>query len=175
MELKSLSNPLRYVVCASLIALFIYVVASLLPVEKWTSHFTARLVTFLGIPATSYAEHGRIYLEYLQISIDCTALEIIALFLGLILAAPAPLSKRLIFSTIGAVTVFVANILRIGTVYYLLEKGIPWYAAHDLFSATLAILAGVLFLTVSEHYLPQINENLYLLLDAAEHSLSRIR
>ena len=170
------SNPLLYVVKASLIALLFYAGFSLLPLEKITSDVTAAVLNSFGIAATSYQQEGRIYLEYLHISIDCTALEIIAIFLGLILAANSPITRRITFAGFGSAAVFTANILRIGIVYFLLEKGVPWEIAHDLFSGALSILAGMLFLLVSEHYLPQINETLYALLDSAEHFLkSKIR
>lgn len=169
------SESLLYVVKASVLAGVIYCGFSLLPLEKVTSEFTAEVLNFFQISASSYEQQGRIYLEYLHISIDCTALEIIAIFLGLILAAKAPLTKRVIFSVTGSAAVFFVNIARIGIVYYLLEKNIPWVLAHDLFSGTLSILAGMLFLIISEHYLPQINENLYTLLDAAEQSVRSLR
>jgi hypothetical protein len=69
----------------------------------------------------------------------------------------------------------VVNILRICAVYYLLEQNIPWWLAHDLFSGGLSIMAGVVFLVISERYMPQINENLYTLLDAAETLIARKR
>lgn len=162
------SESALYVVKASVIALLLYMGFSFLPLEKITSDVTADVLTLSGISAVSYEQQGRVYLEYLHISIDCTALEIIAVFLGLILAVKSPLSRRIIFSVTGSFAVFFVNIFRIGIVYYLLEKGIPWVLAHDLFSGSLSILAGMLFLMISERYLPQINENLYTLLDAAE-------
>ncbi|MBU7017392.1 MAG: exosortase/archaeosortase family protein [Theionarchaea archaeon] len=161
-----------YVVKSCIIAMLFYVLFSYLPVERVTSDFTAQVLNSFGISAESYEEAGRIYLEYLQISIDCTALEIMAIFLGLILAAKSTLTKRVLFSLFTFFCVFFANIARISIVYYLLEKGIPWYLAHDLFSGGLSIAAGIAFLMLSEHYLPQINENLYTLLDAAETRLN---
>jgi exosortase/archaeosortase family protein len=168
MELPRLSDPVKYVVRASCIAVLLYGMMQFLPVEKWTSSTTAYLLNFFGIDAVYYEENGRIYLEYLQISIDCTAVEIIAMFLGLIIATHSVISKKIIFSIFGVTAVFLANIFRISIVYYLLERGIPWYIAHDVFSGILAIMAGMLFLLISGQYMPQINENLYTLLDAAE-------
>ncbi len=161
-----------YVVKSCIIAVSFYILFSCLPVERVTSDFTARVLNSFGISAESYEEAGRIYLEYLQISIDCTALEIMAIFLGLTLAAKSTLVKRVLFSLFTFSCVFFANIARISIVYYLLERGIPWYLAHDLFSGGLSIAAGITFLMLSEHYLPQVNENLYTLLDAAETRLN---
>lgn len=165
---RNLHNALLYVVKASLIAGLFYAGFSLFPLERVTSEYTAAVLTWAGIPAETYEQHGRIYLEYLQISMDCTALEIVAIFLGLILAVTSSLRKRIIFAVFGSAAVFLVNIGRISTVYYLLERGVPWYLAHDLFSGVLSILAGMLFLLISEHYLPEINKNLYTLLDAVE-------
>ena len=165
-------EAVTYVVKSSVIAVLFYVFFSYLPVERVTSDFTATVLTLFGLAAESYEEAGRIYLEYLQISIDCTALEIMAIFLGLIIAARATIMKRIVFSLFSFSCVFFANIARISIVYYLLEKGVPWYLAHDAFSGGLSIAAGIVFLMVSEHYLPQINENLYTLLDAAETRLN---
>jgi exosortase/archaeosortase family protein len=164
-----LSEPAAYVVKAFCIAVCVYVVIQILPVEMVTSDMTARVLNLVGIPAQCYEQHGRVYLEYLQISIDCTALEVVAIFLGLIMAANAPVARKIGFAIFGAGAVFVANIVRISVVYYLLERDVPWYVAHDIFSGGLAIAAGMLFLVVSEHWMPHINENLYSLLDAAEN------
>jgi exosortase/archaeosortase family protein len=164
-----------YVVKAAVLSCVCYVGFSLFPLERLTSDVTAHVLNGVGIAAESYEQQGRIYLEYLQISIDCTALEIIAIFLGLILAVKAPLFKRIIFSVTGSAAVFVVNILRICIVFYLLEQKIPWWLAHDLFSGGLSIMAGVVFLVISEHYMQQINENLYTLLDAAETFIARKR
>jgi len=169
------SESVLYVVKAGIIAGIVYVGSRILPAERVTSDVTAAVLNFFGIVTESYEQAGRIYLEYLQISIDCTALEIIAIFLGLILAVKASRTRKVIFSVTGSSAVFLANIARISVVYYLLEKGVPWWIAHDLFSGGLSILAGMLFLVVSEQYLPQINENLYTLLDACETFVSKIR
>lgn len=174
--MNKVNNAVMYVVKAAVIAVLFYAVFSFLPLERVTSDFTAAVLNRVGIAAESYEQQGRIFLEYLQISIDCTALEIVSIFLGLILAVDSPFYKRVIFSVTGSAAVFLVNIVRISIVYYLLEKGIPWVLAHDLFSGGLSIAAGVLFLTISEHYLPRINENLYTLLNAAETFLkSRTR
>lgn len=170
---RQVSEPLQYVVKAALIAVIVYGAASLLPVEKWTSDATASLLTNAGLPAHSYEDNGRIYLEYLQISVDCTAIEVIAIFLGLLLAAPSPLYRRVFLAFLGSLAVFSCNVARIGIVYVLLEKGVPWYAAHDAFSGILAVLAGMLFLAVTERYLPPVNANLYSFLDTVERFLSR--
>jgi exosortase/archaeosortase family protein len=171
-----LSDALFYLIKSSVIAIAFYIVASLLPMEKLTSDVTAALLRMCGIHAVSYEENGRIFLEYLSISIDCTALEIIAIFLGLILAASSTVPKKTGFALFISLAVFFVNVARIGIVYYLLEKGIPWWLAHDLFSGVLSIGAGMIFLLLSEHYLPSINQHLYTLLDAAESAIrSRTR
>jgi exosortase/archaeosortase family protein len=173
---QKLNDALFYVMRASLIAICFYMVTSLLPMEKLTSDVTAALLRVWGIEAVSFEENGRVFLEYLSISIDCTALEIMAIFLGLILAVTSPVLKKAVFALCITLAVFFANIARIGMVYYLLEKGIPWWLAHDLFSGVLSIGAGMIFLLLSEHYLPIINQQLFTLLDAAESGIRfRIR
>lgn len=175
MKLNPLSESVHYIVKAAVIAGVVYGIARLLPVEEVTSSVTANVLTRLGVPAVSYEQYGRVYLGYLYISIDCTALEVVAIFLGLILAAKTNWVKKLIFSVFVSVTVCVANIARISMVYYFLEHDIPWYIAHDIFSGGLAIVSGMLFLVVSERYMPQINQNLYTLLERIECALPRIR
>ncbi|MBU7037837.1 MAG: exosortase/archaeosortase family protein [Theionarchaea archaeon] len=169
MELNRLrSEPVQYVVRAAVYAAAVYVVASLLPVERITSQATAQFVTVLGMKAAWYQQNGHHYIEYLYISIDCTAMEIVALFIGMIMAAKAGLRRRVIFAVTGSAAVVMVNIGRIGAVYYLLEHDIPWVLAHDIFSGGLAIGSGMLFLLISERHLPQINQNLYALLDMVE-------
>lgn len=174
MELARLqSEPVKYVLRAGIYAAIVYVVASLLPVERITSQATAQVVTLLGMKASWYEQNGHHYIEYLYISIDCTAMEVVALFIGMIMAAKAELRRRVIFAVTGSAAVIAVNIGRIGAVYYFLEHDIPWVLAHDVFSGGLAIGSGMLFLLVSERYLPQINQNLYALLDMIEGALLR--
>ncbi|MGD2249844.1 MAG: exosortase/archaeosortase family protein [Candidatus Methanofastidiosia archaeon] len=175
MKLSPLNEPVKYILKASIIAVLVYGAARVLPAEEITSLVTANVLTWWGVPAVSYQESGRVYLEYLYISIDCTALEVVAIFLGLILAVNTKWIQKIVFSVFVSGTVFVANIARISVVYYLLEHGIPWYIAHDIFSGGLAIAAGMLFLLVSEQYMPEINQYLYTLLEQFENALSRIR
>lgn len=170
---QNLRKSVVYVVKASVIAGLVYVIALIFPVEQWTTHVTAAVLNFFGMPAHGHQQYGQVYLEYLQISIDCTAMEVIAIFVGLIAAADAAYKKRVIFAVFCSTTVFIANIFRISIVYYLLEKGVPWWLAHDLFSGSLAILAGMLFLLISEQYIPHVNEQLYCLLDAVETRIIR--
>jgi exosortase/archaeosortase family protein len=175
MKSSPLSESVQYIVKASIIAGVIYGILRVLPAEEVTSLVTAKMLTWLGVPAVSYQESGRVYLEYLYISIDCTALEVVAIFLGLILAVNTKWVPKILFSIFVSGTVFVANIARISVVYYLLEHDIPWYIAHDIFSGGLAIAAGMLFLVVSEQYMPEINQYLYILLEQFENALPRIR
>lgn len=168
---QKLNDALSYLILSSLIAITFYIVASLLPMERLTSDVTAALLRLCGIQVMSHEENGRIFLEYLSISIDCTALEIIAIFLGLILAASSTLYRKIGFALFISLAVFFVNTARIGIVYYLLEEGVPWWLAHDLFSGVLSIGAGMLFLLLSEHFLPSINQHLYTLLDAAESAV----
>lgn len=170
---QNLRKSVMYIVKASLIAGLIYVLALVLPVEQWTSQVTAAVLTLCGIPAHYHYQYGHVYVEYLQISIDCTAMEVIAIFAGLVTAADAALKNRVIFTVFYSGTVFVANIFRISIVYLLLEKGVPWWLAHDLFSGGLAILAGMLFLVLSEPVIPYITETLSSLLDAVESWIKR--
>ncbi len=172
---QNLRKSVEYIVKASLVAGLVYVIALVLPVEQWTSQVTAAVLTFFGMPAHCHQQYGQVYLDYLQISIDCTAMEVIAIFVGLVAAADAAYKKRVVFAVFCSATVFLANIFRISIVYYLLEKGMPWWLAHDLFSGGLAILAGMIFLLISEQYIPYINEALYCLLDAVEQRITRKR
>ncbi|MBU6998177.1 MAG: hypothetical protein HXS41_12915 [Theionarchaea archaeon] len=164
------SEPVQYVVRAGVCAAVVYVVATLLPMERITSQITTQVVTLLGMKASWYEQNGHYYIEYLYISIDCTAVEVAALFIGMIVAAKAEVKRRVIFAVAGTAAVVTVNIGRIGAVYYLLEQNVPWVLAHDVFSGGLAIGSGMLFLLISERYLPQINQNLYALLDMVENA-----
>lgn len=173
MELVSnkLRGSITYMGKAFCIALLIYTAACLLPVERVTSDCTTNFLNSFGVTATSYEKQGRILMENIPISIECTAVKIIAVYVGLILSVKSSNARKFIFSIAYSLTVFLTNSTRIGITYYLRRADVSWVLAHDVLWIGFFIAIGALFFMVSHYYLPRINENLYIILEASLNSL----
>lgn len=162
---KKVGDSVKYLVKALSIALFIYLLVRFLPMEKFTSDAAAHLLNFFGIRAQTYERQGYIYLQSLYISIECTAMRLIVVYLGLILSSKSTVTKKVILSVIFSAIVFLINVARIDLCYYLSEGGIPRVLAHDVFWYGFVIGGGILFFILSQYYLPHIIGNFHTLLD----------
>ncbi len=153
----------KYVGKAVCIAILIFAMVSFFPVEKFTSDSTATVLNFLGISAATYVKNGDIYLEGHYITIKCTAMRIIAVCLGLVLSTKSCIAKKLVFSVMFSVIIFLMNVVRLSIGYCLSEKGLPFFVTHDVVWWSFFTVAVIFVFIVSRHYLPQVNENVYTL------------
>ena len=90
----------------------------------------------------------------------CTGIQVIAVFLGIIVALPrTAIKKKIMAFTVIAVSVYLANIGRIVLEIWLLYNGIlPWSLAHYPTGLVLGVFAVAFLVVVADHFMPAIGD-----------------
>ena len=97
----------------------------------------------------------------------CTGMQVIAVFLGIIIAMPkVALKKRLMAFGVVAVSIYLANIGRIALEIWLLYSGmLPWSLAHYPTGLILGVFAVAFLIIVADHFIPEIGDLAFSTLD----------
>jgi exosortase/archaeosortase family protein len=144
----------------SVIALVLYYLPNYFFFEKLIAEHSAILMELIGIKATVWYQGNQVFLNQFEIQRMCTGIQVIAVFLGIIVAMPkVAIKKRLTALGIVAVTVYVANIGRIALEIWLLYNGIlPWSLAHYPTGLILGVFAVAFLIIVTDHFIPEIGD-----------------
>jgi exosortase/archaeosortase family protein len=145
---------------AALIILIIYYLPNYFFLEKATADHTALLLNSIGMRVQTTIISENVYLAQIKIVKDCTGVQVIAVFFGLIIPVPdAPLRKKLLALLIVSALLYVANVLRIALEFSLLYLNIlPWSIAHYPLSLLLGIMGVLALVFVSDHLLPEFGD-----------------
>jgi exosortase/archaeosortase family protein len=138
-----------YVSLAIVITLIVYYIPSYFVLKSSIAYISSFVLSFLGVNAPLKILAGHVFLGSYEIVRDCTGIQVIAVFLGLILPLPKTswIKKLYSFIVLGTLLYF-ANIFRVVLEYWLVENGIlPWSLAHYPLSFILGVI-GVFFLVV---------------------------
>jgi len=149
-----------YILASLLIVVGVYYIPDYFFLERMTADHTAFLLNALGVPVQSRAVGHRAFINEIQIVKDCTGIQVLAVFLGLLIPLPkASLRKKVFTILILSTILYGANLLRIGLEFWLVYFNIlPWTLAHYPLSLLLGVL-GVLFLIlVTDHFLPEFGD-----------------
>jgi len=151
---------LRFAGISSAIALALYYIPNYFFYEKITAEHSAILMEIIGIKATVWFQGNRVFLNQFEIERVCTGVQVIAVFLGIIIAMPrAALKKRIMAFGIVAVSVYFANIGRIVLEIWLLYNRIlPWSLAHYPTGLILGVFAVAFLIVVADHFIPEIGD-----------------
>lgn len=152
---------------ASAIALAVYYLPNYFFYEKLTAEHSAILMELIGIKATIWYQGNQVFLNQFAIQRMCTGVQVIAVFLGIIVAMPkVTIKKRLTALAIVVVTVYFANIGRIALEIWLLYNGIlPWSLAHYPTGFILGVFAVAVLIVVADHFIPEIGDLAFSTLD----------
>ena len=145
---------------AALIILIIYYLPNYFFLEKATADHTALLLNSIGMNVQAYVISESVYLAQIKIVKDCTGVQVIAVFFGLIIPVPdATLRKKLLALLSVSAILYVANVLRIALEFSLLYFNIlPWSIAHYPLSLLLGIIGVLALVFVSDHLLPEFGD-----------------
>jgi exosortase/archaeosortase family protein len=157
----------RVVSIASIIALVLYYLPNYYLYEKIVAENSAAFMQLIGIKATVWTQGQRVFLNEFEIQRMCTGIQVVAVFLGIIVAVPkVSLGKKLLaFSTV-AVTVHIANVGRITLEIWLLYSGIlPWSLAHYPTGLILGVFSVAFLIIVADYFIPEIGDLAFSLLD----------
>jgi len=159
LEIKEFSprKLVLYVLATLTIVLIVYYLPNYLFLEKATADHTAFLLKLVGVDAQSTIIDNQAFINDIQIVKDCTGIQVIAVFLGLLIPLPnASLKKKLLTATVLSVILYVANIMRIALEFWLLYANVlPWALAHYPLSLLLGIVGVVFLVFVTDRLLPE--------------------
>jgi exosortase/archaeosortase family protein len=151
---------LRFLAISAAIALTLYYVPNYFFFEKLTAEHSAILMELIGMRATVWIQDGRVFLNQFEIQRMCTGVQVIAVFLGMIVAIPkVALKKKISAFAVVAVSVYLANVGRIAFEIWLLYNGIlPWSLAHYPTGLMLGVASVAFLIIVTDHFMPQIGD-----------------
>jgi len=159
---------LRFLGITSAIALTVYYVPNYWFLENITAQHSALVMNMLGMKAAVWYQGGDVFVNQFDVQRMCTGVQVIAVFLGIIVALPrtALIKKALAFITIS-VSVYLANIGRIVLEIWLLYSGrLPWSLAHYPTGLILGVFAVAFLVVVADHFMPTIGDMAISALDA---------
>lgn len=165
--LETKNNPLRkivpYIAAAATIILIIYYLPNYLFLEKATADHTAFLLNSLGMSVHTKVINEDVFLADIKIVKDCTGVQVIAVFVGLLIPIPkAPLRKKLLTLVVVSSLLYAANVLRIALEFSLVYLNVlPWFLAHYPLSLFLGIIGVFILVLVSDHLLPEFGDFLF--------------
>jgi exosortase/archaeosortase family protein len=145
-----------YLVIAITITLLVYFLPQPFFLAIPTAVVSAVWLSWISIPSVSLVDwiFGVVYVyvvgfQYFQIVRECTGIQVIAVFMGLILPLPRGTWPRKILAvSVVAVLLFVANVARVVFEIWLVYMGIlPWELAHYPMSFILGVV-GVFVLCI---------------------------
>jgi exosortase/archaeosortase family protein len=105
----------------------------LYPLMSGTAALSAALIGLVHIPVTLSGIQLTIPSRVLEIDVDCTAIQLAALYSALVIAYPVPPKTRLLGIAVGLPTIFVANLARLLAVAVISEHASEntFAFAHD--------------------------------------------
>ena len=165
--LETKNHPPRkiipYAAAAAIIILIIYYLPNYFFLEKATADHTTFLLNSLGMSVQTKVTSENVYLAEIKIVKDCTGVQVIAVFFGMLIPIPnAPLKKKLLTLVIVSTFLYVANVLRIALEFSLVYLNIlPWFLAHYPLSLLLGIIGVIILVFVTDHLLPEFGGFLF--------------
>ena len=162
----------RFACIASVIALLVYYVPDYFIYEKFTAEHSAIIMGWIGIKGTVWVQNNAVFLNEFEIERMCTGVQVIAVFLGLIVAMPKiALKKRILAFSVVAVSVYFANIGRIAFEIWLLYNGIlPWSLAHYPTGFVLGVFSVAFLVIAADFFIPEIGDLAFSMLDGFRRS-----
>lgn len=147
-----------YPLVAFALALFLYFVPDYFFLEKLTAILSARILQAL-IPVTLHIENHAAYVNGIQIVRECTGIQVIAVFTGLILPIRSSWLKRVRTLAILSAVLFLINALRIAIEILIFElKFVSWQIAHVGLSVVLGIIGVYLLTIMTDIFLPEFGD-----------------
>ena len=157
----------RVVGLASVIALVVYYLPDYFLLEKITAEHSAILMGLIGMKGTVWMQGHQVFLNEFEIQRMCTGVQVIAVFLGIIVAMPkVSIRKRIIAFSVVAVSVYFANLGRIALEIWLLYSGkLPWSLAHYPTGLILGVFSVAFLIIAADHFIPEIGDLAFSALD----------
>ena len=164
-----------YVSLAVSIVLIVYYLPNYYFLESTIANHSSTILSMLGLQAPVRLADGLALVGNYSVVRECTGIQVMAVFLGLILPLPKVgwAKKVLSLSLLGGL-LYGANLFRVVLEYYLVDaKILPWSLAHYPMSLVLGIF-GVFFLVlINNRIIPEFGEYVFFLARCFEHLSKR--
>jgi exosortase/archaeosortase family protein len=171
----SFRNFLIYVSLAITIILIVYYLPNYYFLESTIAFHSSALLSFIGLQAPVRFVDGFAFVGNYVVVRDCTGIQVMAVFLGLILPLQRVswIKKGISLSLLGGL-LYGSNLFRVVLEYYLVDANIlPWSIAHYPLSLVLGIL-GVFFLVlVNNMVIPEFGQYIFSLVECFEDLFKR--
>ena len=153
---------LLYLAIAIIVTVLVYFLPEPFFLAIPTAWSSAALLNAVAVPATMAVDwaQGAVFVNGLsfgyQIIRDCTGIQVIAVFAGLILPLPrGTWSRKALSLLVVSILLFVANVLRVVYEIWLVYWGIlPWELAHYPMSFVLGVVGVFVLCLVAIWLLP---------------------
>jgi exosortase/archaeosortase family protein len=154
---------ISYIAASVTIILIIYYLPNYFFLEKATADHTAFLLNVLGMNVQTRVVSENVFLANIKIVKDCTGVQVIAVFFGMLIPIPkAPLKKKLLTLGIVSILLYAANVVRIALEFSLVYLNIlPWFLAHYPLSLLLGIIGVLTMVFVANRLLPEFGGFLF--------------
>ncbi len=153
-----------YPLAFAAIALTVYYLPDYFYLKWVTAVNSALLLRAFGIQAAAWTSGGRAFINEVEIVRECTGIQVVAVFAGLLIPLPGvPWKRKLQAVGLIFLAVYVANVFRIVLELWLLYEGLlPWSLAHEPLGTVLGVISVAIFLLAVNHYVPQVGDYLAL-------------
>ncbi len=160
LQKQKILELMRVLGITSAIALILYYLPNYFLLEKATAEHSAALLGLIGIKSTIWYQGNRVFLNQFEIERMCTGVQVVAVFLGLIVAMPkVAVKKRIAALGIVAASVYFANLGRIALEIWMLYSGIlPWDLAHYPTGLILGVFSVAFLIVVADYFIPEIGD-----------------
>jgi len=152
-----------YLIAAAIIVISVYYLPNYFFLEKATADHAASLLNSLGMQVQERIIGGSVFLADIRIVKECTGVQVIAVFLGLLIPLPnTPLKKKLLTLAVVSAILYAANVLRIALEFSLVYLSVlPWQLAHYPLSLLLGIVGVLVLVLVTDRLLPEFGNFLF--------------
>jgi len=164
-----------YAVSALAIAIFLYYIPDYYFLEELTARASAWALNLIGMPSEFKAVGRGAFVNEVQIVRDCTGVQVIAAFSGILIPLPKVAWWKKALSIISvSLAVFAANIFRVALELWLLYNGIlPWSLAHYPLGLLLGVVSVAFLVLMAHKLVPEIGYFLDLLIGRLREILNR--
>ena len=152
-----------YISLATAITFVVYYMPSYYLLKSSIASFSSSILSLLGLAAPIQHIEGHVILGNYEIVRDCTGVQVIAVFLGLIVPLPKVSWKKKAYSLIVlGILIYLSNLFRVVLEYWLVENHIlPYSIAHYPLSLIMGII-GVFFLVlINNSMIPEFGDYVF--------------
>ena len=152
------------------ITLIVYYIPSYYILKSSIASFSSSILSFLGLSAPIQHIEGHVFLGNYEIVKDCTGVQVMAVFLGLILPLSKTSWRKKTFGLIiMGVLLYISNLLRVVLEIWLVENQIlPYSIAHYPLSLVMGII-GVFFLVmINNAIIPEFGDYIFSIINKLE-------